>query len=213
MGTDGRRRRALGWAAAAATVFALGVAAGTQLGGGTARAAVPAGLPGAAQATAPNSSQSALGSAAGYATVMAQLFPLDPDSARGVLSADASDAYRATLVATVDAVLVPLQQQMAALSGHPVFRQSVLAEKMVAFTPARAQVAAWVMVVAGQAAVADNAVCSFSTVTLDLVFERGGWRIDRSDEQPGPSPQMTGAPTAVDVLVGRLGGFDDWRPR
>ncbi len=211
---DGRARRAVVWLAAAAVVFGLGVGAGTQLVGGRgSRVAVPAGVAAAGRSPAPNSSQAALDAAAGYATVMAQLFPLDPDTARGVLAADASDAYRTTLVQAADTDLVPLQQQMAALSGHPVFRQSVLAAKMISYTPTRAQVSDWVILVAGQAGVADNAVSTFSTVTLDLVFEHGGWKIDHSTEQPGPSPQMTGAPTSVDILVGRLDGFNDWRPR
>jgi hypothetical protein len=211
---DGRGRRAVVWSAAAAVVFGLGVGAGTQLGGGGSRAAVPAGVATAkGQTAAPNSSQAAVEAAAGYATVMAQLFPLDADTARGVLAGDASDAYRTTLVQAADTDLIPLQQQMATLSGRPVFRQSVLASKVVSYTPTRAQVSDWVMLIAGQAGVADNAVSTFSTVTLDLVFERGAWKIDRSAEQPGPSPQMTGAPTAVDILVGRLAGFNDWRPR
>lgn len=210
---DARRRRTVVWAVATVAVFALGVAAGTQLVAGGSTAAVPAGVSASAKTAAPGSSQSALDTAASYATVMAQLFPLDADTARQVLAGDASDAYRATLVQTVDSVLVPLQQQMASLAGRPVFRQSVLAEKMDNFAPARAEVSAWVMVVAGQSGVADNAVCSFSTVDLQLVFQHGAWRIDTSNEQPGPSPQMTGAPTSVDVLVQTLGGFNDWRPR
>jgi hypothetical protein len=210
---DGRRRRAAVWGAAAAAVFGLGLAAGTQLVAGGSRAAVPAPVTGVGTARVADSSLAAVDAAAGYATVMSQLFPLDPDTARRVLAGDASDAYRPIIVQAVGTALVPLQQQMAALSGRPVFRQSVLAAKPISFTAGRAQVSVWVLAVAGQAGVADNAVCSFSTVTLDLVFERGGWLIDHSAEQPGPSPQMTGAPTSVDALVGRLDGFNDWRPR
>ena len=211
---DPRRRRVLAVVMAVVAVFGLGVAAGTQLvGGGGTKAAVPAGLPAVTAGPSADSAPGALDAAARYATVLAQLFPLDPDSARQVLAGDASDAYRATLVATVDSVLVPMQQQMAALSGHPVFRQSVLAEKIDSFAPARAAVSVWLMVVAGQSGVADNAVSSFSTVDLQLVFQAGAWRIDGTGEHPGPSPQMSGAPTSVDATVAALAGFNDWRPR
>jgi hypothetical protein len=213
MGRDGKAGRVGLIAAAAVTVFAIGIGVGTQIGAGGHQARVPAAVATGAKAAAANSAPRVLDAAASYATVMAQVFALAPDAARAVLAGDASDNYRTILVQSVDTALVPLQQQMAALAGQPIFRQSVLGEKMVSYSPTRAQVSAWVMVVAGQSGVADNAVCSFSTVTLDLVFEHGGWKIDHSAEQPGPSPQMTGAPTSVDVLVGRLDGFNDWRPR
>ncbi len=208
-----RRRRALVTAAVMLALFGLGVVVGSQLAGGSRAAAVPAGVALSPKAAQPDSSQSALDAAAGFATVMAQVFPLDPTSAQALLAADASDAYRATLLQSVAAVLVPLQQQMASLAGRPVFRQSVLGERLNRSSPGQADVSAWVMVVAGQSGVSDNAVCSFSTVDLQLVFERAGWRINASTETPGPSPQMVGAPTSVDVLVQTLTGFNDWRPR
>lgn len=208
-----RRRRVLVSAAAVLALFGLGVAVGSQFAGGSRRAAVPAGVAASPKAATPDSSQAALDAAAGFATVMAQVFPLDTTSAQAVLAADASDAYRATLLQSVASVLVPLQQQMASLAGRPVFRQSVLGERMNRYSLGQADVSAWVMVVAGQSGVNDNAVCSFSTLDLQLVFERGGWRINSSTEAPGPSPQMVGAPTSVNVLVETLTGFSDWRPR
>jgi hypothetical protein len=200
-------------AAAGLVVFGIGIGVGTSLNGGGRRATVPPPVTRGGGAGGPQSSQQAMHTAVGYATVTAQLFPLTPDAARAVLAADASDAYRSTLVQAVNDVLVPLQQQMAVLAGRPMFRQSVLAAKIVGYTATRAQVSVWVMAVAGQSGVADNAVCSFSTVTVTVVFERGAWRLDGSDEQPGPSPQMAGAPTSVDVLVGQLAGYSDWRPQ
>jgi hypothetical protein len=214
MARDPKHGRLALAATAALILFGIGVGVGTAMGGGAGhRASVPPAVAAAGKSAAPQSQQQAMDAAVGYATVMAQLFPLTPDGARAVLAGDASDAYRATLVQAVDDVVVPLQQQMAVLAGQPMFRQSVLAAKLVSYTAGRARVSAWVMAVAGQTGVADNAVGSFSIVTVDVVFERGGWRLDRSDEQPGPSPQMTGAPTSVDVLVGRLAGYSDWRPQ
>lgn len=147
-----------------------------------------------------------------FATLMAQLFPLDAAAARAVVDGVASDAYRPALSVAIEAELVPLQRQVAGLAGRPIYRQSVLAAKLVSYAPPRAQLSAWVMLTAGQAEVDGNAVATFATVTVGLVFERGAWRLDQTSETPGPSPQLRDAPSTVDVLTARLEGFDDWRP-
>ena len=146
------------------------------------------------------------------ATLMARLFPLDATAARAVVDEVATDAYRPALAAAIDAELVPLQRQVAALAGRPIYRQSVLAARLAAYALPRAQVSAWVMLIAGQAGVNDNAAATFATVTVDLIFEGGAWRLDHTGEAPGPSPQVRDAPSSVDALTTRLDGFADWRP-
>jgi hypothetical protein len=69
------------------------------------------------------------------------------------------------------------------------------------------------MLTAGQAGVNDNATATFATVTVDVVFEHDGWKLDHTSEQPGPSPEVRDAPTSVDSLVASLDGFADWRPK
>jgi hypothetical protein len=166
---------------------------------------------GAAQAAA--SEESALEAGVALATLMARLYPLEPAAARAVAEDVASDAYRPTLVVAVDAELVPLQRRVADLAGHPVYRQNVLAVRLDSHAPPRATVSAWVMVIAGQAEVDGNAMATFATVTVELAFERGAWRLDGTAEVRGPSPQVGDAPSTVDALVSRLSGFSDWRPR
>ena len=95
---------------------------------------------------------------------------------------------------------------------QPIYRQAVLAAHVGSYAPPRAQVAAWVMLTAGQVGVADNATATFATVTVDLVFEHGAWKLDHTSEQPGPSPDVRDAPSSVDSLISRLNGFADWRP-
>jgi hypothetical protein len=146
------------------------------------------------------------------ATLLARLFPLDPSAARAALAAVASDAHRDQLLAAATAELAPLQRQVASLPGTPVYREAVLAAQLGAYTPPGAQVAAWVMLTVGQAGVDDNATATFATVTVDLVFEHGAWKLDATSETPGPSPEVHDAPTSVDAFVARLAGFDDWRP-
>jgi len=154
----------------------------------------------------------ALAAGVADATLMARLFPLDPAAARAVLAQVASDAYRDQLVAAVAAELVPLQTQVAGLAGHPIYRESVLAAEVASYAPPRAQVGAWVMLTAGQAGVDDNATATFATVTVELVFEHDAWKLDQTSEAPGPSPEVSDAPSSVDSLVARLDGFADWRP-
>jgi hypothetical protein len=163
-------------------------------------------------ADAAESEQRALDAGVGYATLMARLFPLGASAARSVLAEVASDAYRQELVDAVDAELVPLQRQVAALAGRPIYRQSVLAAHVASYAPPSAQVAAWVMLTAGQDGVDDNATATFATVTVDVVFEHGAWKLGHTSEVPGPSPQVPDAPSSVDSLVSRLAGFADWRP-
>ena len=149
----------------------------------------------------------------GAATLMARLFPLDREAAIRLARDVASSTYRPTLEAAIDAELVPLQEQVSGLPGRPVYRQAVLAARVVDFTPRRARVSAWVMLIAGQADVEGNALATFVTVTVDLAWERGRWRLDGTTETRGPSPQVDDAPSTTDALTRRLDGYADWRPR
>lgn len=156
--------------------------------------------------------KTALDAGVASATLMARLFPLERVSAIRVAEDLASEAYRSTLAAAIDGELVPLQRQVAGLAGRPVYRQSVLAARVLSFAPPRATVGAWVMLSAGQGAVEGNVMATFATITVDLVFERGSWRLDGTTEMPGPSPQVHDAPSTTDSLVSRLDGYADWRP-
>ena len=169
-------------------------------------------LPGPDGRTSVETPDHALAAGVGDATLLARLFPLEPTAARAVLAGVASDAHRDALVAAAAAELAPLQRQVAVLPGTPVYRESVLAAQLAAYTPPTASVATWVMLTVGQAGVDDNATATFATVTVTLVFEHGAWKLDATSETPGPSPEVHDAPTSVDALVARLAGFADWRP-
>jgi hypothetical protein len=212
-------RRSRGRAAMAVVALVsvvAGLVAGQALGpsghDGAPRAAVPGAAVAAKGGPGPSSEAVALDAGVRYAALMAELLPLDPAAAKAVVEEAASDAYRPALVAAVDAELVPLQRQIAALGSQPFYRQSVLAARLIAHAPPRAEVAAWVLVVAGQSAGDGTAVATFATITVWLAFERGAWRLDRSAELSGPSPQLGDPPSTVEALVSRLEGFEDWRP-
>ncbi|GAC1517971.1 MAG: hypothetical protein NVS1B12_07870 [Acidimicrobiales bacterium] len=175
-------------------------------------AAVNAGVPPHPADPTVASPEHALDVGVADATLMATLLPLDSPAADAVAAQVASDTYRLALKGAVNSQLASLQHQVASLAGRPIYRQSVLAARLVSYTPPRAQVQAWTLLVAGQAGVADNATATFATVTVSLVFERDAWKLDATSEQPGPSPQVSDAPSSVDSLAARLAGFVDWRP-
>lgn len=202
---------------AAMACIAVVVLAATTFIGGSSRDQRTPEVPRAALRASPverstTSEKGALEAGVRYAALMAELFPLDSTAAKAIVDEIASRAYRPTLAAAVDTELVPLQRQVAGLAGRPVYRQSVLAAKLLAYAPPRAEVGAWVMLVAGQAGVDGNAMATFTTVTVGLVLENDVWRLDRTSEAPGPSPLLRDAPSTVDALVARLDGFADWRP-
>ena len=176
----------------------------------------------------------AVNAAARYATLLAQVFPLDADRARSVIADAASDDARARLTAAIDANLPPLQEQSTAIEGTTTYRQAVLATRLVSYsadTPtrsgsnqqspaaagARARVKVWTLLTVSQTPAADvhnatNAIGSFGTVSLALVWERGAWRIDDSTTVDGPSPLIDGRPSTGAQVDSALNGFTDWRP-
>ncbi len=158
----------------------------------------------------------AVAAAVDYATLLARLFPLGRATAERTAADVASEAYRPVLVAAVDRQLVPLQQQAGRLPGSTVYRQSVLATRLEAYQPDRAQVSVWVLAtvgqVGGQATARVNPIGTFTTFTVELVWQRAGWRLDGTGQRPGPSPLLDGPPEQAEDFAAALDGFTDWRP-
>ena len=176
----------------------------------------------------------AVQAAAWYATVLARLFPLDLKHARAVMAEAASDDARERLTAAVEVNLRPLQEQSTAIEGSTTYREAVLATRVDAYTaeppatagdarqaaasaPARARVRVWTLLTVSQTPApgvqdATNAIGTFATVSLSLVWERGAWRIDDSTTLDGPAPLIDGTPSTGAQLDSALRGFTDWRP-
>ncbi len=145
------------------------------------------------------------------ATLLARVFPMSAAEARAQVGAIASDEYRATFVAAVSRELVPLQQQAAALPGHTVFHQAVLATRRLTSDRRRAEVSVWMLIIVGQAGEQANPAASFVTVTIDLVNQHDAWKLDRVAQETGPTPLLAGQPDLIDSFDTRLSGFADWR--
>jgi hypothetical protein len=176
----------------------------------------------------------AVNAAAGYATLLARLFPLDVARARAIVAQAASEQARDRLVAAIDANLLPLQEKANAIEGTTTYRQAVLATRLVSYAAdsparagttaqnpaaagARARVRVWTVLTVSQTPQSpdqnSNAIGSFGTVSLSLTWERGAWRIDDSTTVDGPTPLIDGTPSTGAALDSALRGFVDWRPR
>ncbi|MGH9031756.1 MAG: hypothetical protein ACRDZV_06460 [Acidimicrobiia bacterium] len=64
-----------------------------------------------------------------------------------------------------------------------------LAVDVEAFTPERARVAVWTVTVLSASDVA-LPQSDWTTVTLDLAWHEGDWRVDRTADAPGPTPML-----------------------
>ena len=169
----------------------------------------------------------AVAAAAQYASLLAQVWPLSAAQARTTLADAATTAYQPRLVAAVSAQLVPMQAQATSLGGRTIYRQSVLATHLDTYptttatsTPPTevARVSVWtVLTIAhtGPATDADpvNANAVFFTSQLDLLYERGAWRLCASTDHAGPTPLVEGTPSTGTQMARQLNGFHDWRPQ
>jgi hypothetical protein len=175
----------------------------------------------------PRSRAGAVVAGARYATLLSRIWPLSPEQAKAVVADAATDRYRDELVASVDAHLVPLQEQAAALGGSTSYRQAVLATRLDSyFAPrgegrAHARVSVWSLLVttrvpapSQEKAEVPNATGTFATIRVDLTWERGAWRLaDDATTLEGPTLSVEDAATSAPKLRSDLKGFEDWRPR
>lgn len=84
-----------------------------------------------------------------------------------------------------------------------------LASRQDAYTPDRARVMVWVSFVVSRAP-STLPRAWFGVQTVDLVWERGDWRVWSESLEPGPTPQLAAAvvPTPASDLTDRLAGFE-----
>jgi hypothetical protein len=175
--------------------------------------APPPAAPGPAPDRVVRSQDGAVAAAVQYATLLSRLFPLQRSAAEAVVVSAASDGYRSTLLSAVDQQLVPLQQQAARLAGSTVYRQAVLGTRVERYTVDAAIVSVWTLACIDHSGQASNPLGTFSTYTLSLVWQRGSWRLDGTQQRGGPSPLLDSRPDSAEDFEAALHGFADWRPR
>ncbi len=201
-------------------LLAVGLAVG-RWAAGAGELAAPEAAPTSAPSAPPPSSvsgtgertrSSAVAAAASAMTALARpdlLF--DPARRRVVASQVADPAYAGELADLFDRGYGHMARE---LGGHDpsqvLLRLVPLGYRIESFSPARARVAVWQVLLIG--APGGRVVASWSTSRADLVWTTRGWRVAGfTSDEPGPGPTVTNAATATlpEVFLARL---DDVAP-
>lgn len=214
-------------AAAAAAVFLSGVAAGGALSdrraGGAPEAATGPAAAGSVSDPDPNtrtgdvvpgftqSRDGARAAAVAYTSTLSQrLLYLEPTDVEDAIRAVAADASADTLARDARAALETAREPLAAAGTGPTWwAVRPLAVRVDAYSPARARVSVWVMrVLSRQGVVVPQS--SWVTETVEVVWERGDWRLWSDTTTPGPTPVLDGSdmPASAAELDLDLAGFE-----
>jgi hypothetical protein len=107
--------------------------------------------------------------------------------------------------------LALLRDALADGSGPIVYRQAVVAHRVDAFNEDEARIAIWHVGVLARPEVAPPQA-GWMISTVDLRWERDGWKVLGEVAVPGPAPILNdGAPPATaDELLDALDGFTDF---
>lgn len=217
MGTEPRARGRLAVVGLAVLLLAVGLAVGrwtADTGGTAARDLAPASLPPSppttpASGTGEHTRSGAIAAAASAMTALARpelLF--DPARRRVVAGQVAEPAYAAQLADLFDRGYDHMARELAGSDPSQVLLRLVpLGYRVESFSPARARVAVWQVLLIG--APGGRVVASWSTSRADLVWSTGGWRVAGfASDEPGPGPTVTNAATATspEVFLARLDG-------
>lgn len=154
-------------------------------------------------------SEGAVAAAAAFVTTGQVLLDVDPLSAEAAIRqmASTSSADRQVRQGLND--LSGLRDALRSGSGPIVFRQGVLATRLVASTDAAATVEVWSVGVLARRGIAPPQA-GWRTSRLELVWERGDWHLDSEMVQPGPAPVLDDSvvPATADQFVSAIDGFE-----
>jgi len=143
------------------------------------------------------------------ATLSQRLLYLEPEAAEAAVRAVAADASVETITRDVLAALETVREPLAAGTGATWWVVEPLAAKVEAHTTDRARVSVWMVRVLSRPGVVVPQ-SSWVTETVELVWERGDWRLWSDETSPGPTPVLDGSdvPTSAAELDTELTGFE-----
>lgn len=150
----------------------------------------------------------AVAAAVSYAAAPQVWLYLSDDQVADTAGAVTAERARDELVPRLVEDARLLRTEVTRAEGTVWFVVSPLATKVESYTVSRAVVRVWLVRVLSADGVAVPQ-SGWQTVTLDLDWERGDWRIAGVAESEGPTPQLESGlqPWAADYLGSELAGF------
>jgi hypothetical protein len=148
--------------------------------------------------------------AVAYTTTLAQrLLYLDPPQAEAAVRAVAAAAASDALASKTASDLASVRDPLARGTGTTWWVVQPLAVKVEAYARDRARISVWLVRVLSRTGVVVPQ-SSWITESVDLVWERGDWRLWSSTTKPGPSPVLDGSdmPASSVALDTDLTGFE-----
>lgn len=169
-------------------------------GPSTERAGIPVGFA--------HSEAGARAAAITYATASQRWMYFDDDGVERAVRGIASSAASARLVDEVGDEVRAAREGLTASAGRVWWIVRTLATRVESHRPDAARVSVWVVSVLSAADVA-MPQSDWRTVTFELVWEDGDWRVDGIRDAPGPTPMLgpRDRPWPPELLDEHLDGF------
>lgn len=153
----------------------------------------------------------AVAAAAAFVCTGQQLVDMTDEEVDTFLRERVTSADTDRVVADHQRDLAALREALDAGSGPVVYRQGVLAHRVEYFDDEEATVAIWHVGVLARLDVAPPQA-GWMISTVDLRWERGGWKVAGEVAVPGPAPILNDSvpPATADQLLDDLEGFTDF---
>jgi len=150
--------------------------------------------------------------AVSFVTQGERVLSLAPDAASAFLRSMAARETVAGFVEQQQANFDALRTAVARGSGPTRLRAAVAATRVDAYSAPRARVRIWRVLVLSREGMTTPGE-QWATVTYELVWQDGDWRVWSEDDAVGPSPSPTADPPASPSrLETTLVGFDPYPP-
>jgi hypothetical protein len=152
----------------------------------------------------PRTKQGAATAAQAYDDALLQAVFSTPEERRTVVDTISSQAMRDQITKDEDQSVAIYTKAFDLPRGldEVVLRVAPLGWRVVTFTNDSARVETWTIAVGGKPGVGNGIVSNFKTSTIDLVWERGAWRLAGSPQgKDGPTPVADNPEAGAQLLT------------
>jgi hypothetical protein len=155
-----------------------------------------------------NDERGAVAASVTYTALSQRWLYLSDDEVAAIVAKVAAPGAEQRMTREVLADVRTARRELAASPGRVWWLVHPLAWKTLSYSPSEASVAVWTVTVLSAAEVAAPQA-EWMTITVDLSWSVGGWRVETVDDRPGPTP-MTGPrddPWDAEPFDDELAGF------